>query len=207
MTVMSEGRGQVPEMTPCGDTEKSPRWDLTGTPRNRTTPTPSRPPTPSSGLQNQIIFGRVKRCTRAGCGAVRVRTAPPLRMGDLLLAASRDRLPPASRRGRASGHTGAQAGLWGPVVAAPIPRPATPGPVWRGAGPFSPQRLTAFGNMWPVAGRQHGGKTQSPDQHSRGGSFRTAIFSRDIFLVSKNRSGCGNPRRRTEGGAAEAAVS
>lgn len=88
MTVTSEGRGQVPEMTPCGDTEKSPRWDLTGTPRNRTTPTPS------SGLQNQIIFGRVKRCTRAGCGAVRVRTAPPLRMGESSACRQQGQTPP-----------------------------------------------------------------------------------------------------------------
>lgn len=83
----------------------------------------------------------------------------------------------------------------GTVVAAPIPRPAKPGPVWLEAGPFSSQRLSAFGNMRPIAGRQHTQKTQRPDEHSRGVSFRTAIFPRDIFLVSKNRSGCGNPRR------------
>lgn len=73
MTVTSEGRGQVPEMTPCGDTEKSPRWDLTGTPRNRTTPTPSpashalqRPPKPDHFWPRQEVHASRLRC---GAGA------------------------------------------------------------------------------------------------------------------------------------------
>lgn len=119
-----------------------------------------------AGLQNQIIFGPIKRRNANRLRWGRSRRHPSLRMGDLLLVSSRDRLPPASLRGRASGHTGAQAGLWGPWWL--LPSHAQPSQAlfgWK-LGLFLHKGLVRLATCGPSLGdstpRKHNAQTNIP---------------------------------------------